>query len=93
MEASFIYWYRLHKRTKHMRIVYTTNFAGVYTPTSVEVGEGITAKFACVDFASSKVSSSPLTTSQLVVALRSYGVLQVATVFRYSRYGSYGAVT
>ena len=56
------------------------------------MGEGITAKFACVDFASSKVSCSPLTTSQLVVALRSYGVLLVVTVLVYGRYGSLGMV-
>ena len=75
-----------------MCIVDTTNFAVVYTPTSVEVVEGITAKFACVDFASSRFGCVHVSTSQLIVALHLYGVLQVVTVFRYSRYSSFGAV-
>ena len=55
------------------------NFAVVYTSTSIEVGEVITGKLALVDFASLKVSCFFLTTSQLVVALRLYGVLLVDT--------------
>ena len=73
-------------------IIYISNFAVVYTPTSVEVGEGITAKFASVDFASSKVSCYCLTTSQLVVVFCSHGVLLVVTVLVYGRYGSLGMV-
>ena len=90
MEASFINWYRLLKQTEHKRIVDTTNFSVVYTPTSIEGGEGITAKFACLDFASSRVGRLRMSTRQLIVASRLYGVIQVATVIRYGRYGSYG---
>ena len=80
------------KRVKLRLIVDSSNFAVVYTPFSVEVGEGITAKFACVDFVSSKDRFSHVPTSQLVVALRLYGVLLVVTVFRYGRHGSFGTV-
>ena len=75
-----------------MRIVNITNFSVVYTPTSIEVGEGINAKFACVDFASSKVSCSHVPTSQLAVALHLYGVLLVFTGVVYDRYSSLGTV-
>ena len=88
MDATFKNWYRLHKRNKYRHIVDTTNFAVGYTPTSVEVGEGITAKFAFVDFASSRVGRSCMSTRQLIVASHSYGILLMVTVLRYSRYSS-----
>ena len=65
------------KRDNFGCIIDINNFAVVYTPTSVEVGEGVTAKFASVDFASLNTSSICLTTSQFVVALRLYDILQV----------------
>ena len=92
VEASNLSWYKWFKRNNFGRIVNISNFAVVYTPTSVEVGEGITAKFACVDFHSSKVGHSCVPTSQLIVALCLYSVLLVLTVFRYGRYISFGTV-
>ena len=69
-------------------IVDSSNFAVVNTPTSVEVGEGINAKFSCLYFASLKDSCLRVPTSQLVGTLCWYGVLLMDTVLRYGRYGS-----
>ena len=76
-------WYVCFKQVKLRLILDSNNFAVFHTPTSIEVGEGITAKFACEDFASSKVSRLHVLISQLIVALHLYGVRQVLTVFRY----------
>ena len=93
VRANLLNWYMYFKWVKLHIIVDISNFAVVYTPTSIEVGEGITAKFASVDLASSKVSTTCLATSQLVVALSLYGVLLVVLVVRYCRYSSLGTVT
>ena len=90
VEVSCIIWYKWFKHNKFESILDITNFAVVYTPTSIEVGEGITTKFSYVDFASSKDCCSCVPTSQLVVALHLYGVLMMVTVLRY---GSHVTVT
>ena len=77
VSVNLLYCYMYFKWDKLRLIVDTSNFAVVYTPTSIELGEGITAKLASVDFDSSKVRNNQLATSHLVVALRSYGVLIV----------------
>ena len=41
VEASSLSWYKWFKQNNFGRNVNITNFAVVYTPTSVEVGEGI----------------------------------------------------
>ena len=56
IHAHSLNCYMCCKWVKLQLIVDSSNFAVVYTPTSAEVGEGITAKIACEDFASSKVS-------------------------------------
>ena len=93
VNATLLNWSLYFKWDKLWLIVNISNFAVVYTPTSVEVGEGITAKFACVDFAISKDSCLCVPTSKLVVALRLYGVLLMVTLLRYGRYSSFGMVT
>ena len=65
------------KQGKLWLIVDISNFAVVYSPTSIKLGEGITAKLVLVDFASLKVSNNCFAISLLVVALRSFGVLLV----------------
>ena len=92
VKVDFLKWYTWFKWDNFGYIIDINNFAVVYAPTSVEVGEGITAKFAPVDFASSNTSSICLTTCQLVVSLSLYGVLQVVTVLVYGMYGSLDVV-
>ena len=92
VEASSLIWCKRFKQNNFKCIVDVANFAVVYTPTSIEVGEVIAAKFACVHFDSSKVSFSRVPLSQLVVSLPLYGVLLMVTVLRYGRYSSLGMV-
>ena len=89
VSANSLNWYMYFNRDKLGLIVDFHDFAVVYTQTSVEVGECITAKLLSVDFSSSKVSTTCLATSQLVVALSLYGVLLVVLVVMYSRYSRY----
>ena len=77
MNANQLNWYMRFKWENFGYIIDIVNFAVVYTPTSIEVGKCIIAKFALVDFDSSNISSICLTTSQLVVALHLYSVLLV----------------
>ena len=92
VKGSQLNWYMCFKRDNSGYIINIVHFAVAYTPTSTEVGEGITEKLALEDFSSFNTSSICLTNSPLVVALCLYGVLLVVTVLVYGRYGSHGMV-
>ena len=77
IKVNLINWHMCFKQDNFGYIIDMDDFAFVYTPTSIEVGEGVTAKLTSVDIASLIISSICLTTSQLVVELHSYGVLLV----------------
>ena len=77
VNANSLKWYMWFKQNNFGCISNINNFAVFYTPTSIEMGEVVVAKFSFVDFDSSNTSSICLTTSQLVVVLSLYGILLV----------------
>ena len=75
MAAIMIDWYPWFRWEIFGNMLDMDNFAVVYTLTSVEVGEGVTAKLESVNFTSSNVRPICLIAIQLVVVKLLYGIL------------------